>query len=151
MGMKSTNPSDLIAVAGVVSPDALAAGDHSTGWINMAEFTQIMAVIQSGVLGASATLDAKLEQATDGAGTGVKDITGAAIAQLVKASNDNDQAVIEMSAEALDVDNSFTHARLTLTVGTATSDAGAVVLGCSPRFGPAKNYDLASVQEIVSV
>jgi hypothetical protein len=39
-----------------------------------------------GVLGASATVDAKLQQATDNSGTGVKDVTGKAITQLVKAT-----------------------------------------------------------------
>jgi hypothetical protein len=37
-----------------------------------------IAVIKTGVLGASATVDAKLQQATDSSGTGVKDITGKA-------------------------------------------------------------------------
>ena len=51
-----------------------------------AKFAEIMALIQTGVLGAAATLDAKLQQATDAAGTGAKDITGKAIVQIVKAT-----------------------------------------------------------------
>jgi len=36
-----------------------------------------------------------------------------------------------------------------LTVATATSDVGAVILGLDPRYAPASDFDLASVDEIV--
>lgn len=149
--MKSQLPSDRVAVVGVIDPDANGAATYTSAWVAMADFQSIMAVIQTGTLGASATVDAKLEQASDSSGTGAKDVTGSAITQLVKASNDDDQAVIQCNAEDLDLVNSFTHVRLSMTVGTATSDCGAIVLGLDPRYGPASDYDLASVQEIVTV
>jgi len=71
----SINPNILsshhAALVGVIDPDATAASVVSTGWINMANFERLMAIIFAGTLGASATVDAKLEQATDGAGAGV--------------------------------------------------------------------------------
>ncbi len=149
--MKVLNPSDRAAIAGVVDPDAIAAGTVTTGWIAMATFEKVMAVIMAGTLGASATLDAKLEQAQDGSGTGAKDITGKAITQLTQAGSDSDkQAIINLTAEELDVTNGFTHVRLSMTVGVATSDAGAVVLGFDARYQPASDNDLASVDEIVT-
>jgi hypothetical protein len=57
----------------------------------MKDAKRLMAIIL-GVLGAAATVDAKLQQATDTSGTGAKDISGKAITQLVKASNDNNEA-----------------------------------------------------------
>jgi hypothetical protein len=42
-----------------------------------------------------------------------------------------------------------THFRLRVTIGTATSDMGAVVLGFVPRNAPAHQSDLTSVDEIV--
>ncbi len=138
--MENTNvlPSAKAVLAGAIDPDAYAAGAVSSGWVSMADFGAIQAVVMAGTLGASATLDAKLEQATDGSGTGVKDVTGKAITQLTKAGSDDDkQAIINCYAEDLDVNNSFTHVRLTLTVGTATSDAGALVLGHNARYQPA--------------
>ena len=108
-----------------------------------------MAIIMAGTLGASATLDAKLEQATDGSGTGVKDITGKVITQMLKATNDDDQAVINIKQQDLDIGNDFTHFRLTATVGTATSDFGAVVMGSAFRQGDGSDNDLASVVEVV--
>jgi hypothetical protein len=142
----NAKPNTEATLVGIIDPDAYAAGAYSTGWVDMRKFNAIQAVVMAGTLGASATLDAKLEQASDGSGTGVKDITGKAITQLVKASNDDDQAIILLRDDELDVANSFTHARLTMTVGTATSDAGAVVLGHYARYTPAA---LASVVEVV--
>lgn len=152
MAQKTVRPSDRAAVVGVIDPDAYGTGTETTGWIDMASFNEIMAVVMAGTLGASATLDAKIEQAQDASGTGVKDVAGAAITQLTKAGSDDDkQAIINLWAEDLDVDNDFTHVRLSMTVGTAASDAGAVVLGMCERYGPASDGDLASVAEIVAL
>ena len=152
MGIVNPNllPSQQAAVVGAIDPDANAAGTITTGWIDMSQFEAIMAVVMAGIMGTSATIDAKMEQATDSSGTGAKDVTGKAITQLVKASNDDNQAIINCNAQELDIDNDFTHVRLSMTVGTATSDSGAVVLGFYPSYGPASDNDLASVAEIVS-
>lgn len=141
--------SEAAAVVGVVSPDALATGAISTAWIPVNNFENFQAIVLAGVLGASATLAGKLEQATDAAGAGAKDITGKAITTLVKATDDNKQAVINLKPSELDKDNDFSHFRLTLTVGTAISDGGAVVMGQDPIFAPASDNDLASVAQIV--
>ena len=144
-------PSQAVAVVGVIDPDAYVASTVTTAWIAMKDFSAIQAIVMAGILGASATLDAKLEQATDSSGTGVKDITGKAITQLTKAGSDDDkQAIINLRAEELDVANNFDYARLSMTVATATSDAGAVVMGHNPSYGPASDNDLTSVDEIVA-
>ncbi|WP_300535738.1 hypothetical protein [uncultured Mameliella sp.] len=149
--MKMLNPSDLAAVVGVIDPDANSAATYTTDWIDMSTFQMVMGIVMAGTLGASATLDAKFEQATDSGGSGVKDISGTDITQLTKAGSDDDkQVVINLHADDLDLANDFTHARLSMTVGTATSDAGAVVLGMSPRYAPASDNDAATVDEIVT-
>ena len=146
----NTLPSEVAALVGVIGPVSQGAGAVSTGWVDMALFDQLMAVVNAGVLGAAATLDAKFEQAQDGAGTGVKDVTGKAITQFVKASNDDDQAIINLRAEELDVQGGFSFARATLTVGAAASLVSCIVLGFGASYGPASDNDLASVQEIVN-
>jgi len=147
----TTLPTEEAGIAGVIDPDAYSTGTQTTGWINMADFEAIMAIVAAGTLGASATIDAKLEQATDSSGTSAKDVSGKSITQLSKGSPDGSdkQALINMRREELDVQNGFTHVRLSLTVGTASSDAGAVVLGYMPRHGPASDQDISSVAEIV--
>lgn len=150
-------PSEAAAVAAVIDPDVTAAGTVVTGWVSMAEFGAIMAIVMAGTLGSNATVDAKLEQATDSSGTGAKDVTDTAgdtveIEQLTEAGTDSDkQAVINCKADDLDVNNGFDHVRLSITVGTATSDAAGLVIGMSPRHAPASDYDASTVDEIVSI
>ncbi len=148
---QNTLPSERAALLATIDPDALAAGAHNSDWFDMSKFGTAMALVKVGQLGASATVDAKLEQAQDGSGTGAKDITGKAITQLTQAGGDDDkQAIINLRAEELDVNNGFTHGRLVITVATATSDADGSVLGFDPSYAPANKFDLASVDEIVN-
>lgn len=144
-------PSERAAIVGVIDPDVTAAGAVSTGWVAAKDFLNFMAIVFAGTLGSSATLDAKIEQATDSSGTGAKDVTGKAITQMTQAGTDSDkQAVINVKQADLDIANSFTHLRLTVTVATASSDAGAVLLGFDPTYGSASDYDAATVDEIVA-
>lgn len=143
--------SEKVAVLGTVDPDALTAAAHSSDYVDLTKFEQVMAIAMAGALGSSATFDAKLRQATDSSGTSVKDITGKSITQLTQASPDDSdkQAVINCRAEELDTDNGFTHVSLVITVAVATSDGGGVLVGLNPRHAPASDNDLASVDEIV--
>ena len=148
--MNNALPSERAAVVGNIDPDANAAGTYTTGWVAAKNFHSFLAIIQAGDLGSSATIDAKLQQATSAAGAGAKDITGKAITQLTQAgTDDNKQALINLRTDELDVDNSFAFVRLSMTVATATSDAGAVLLGFDSRFGPASDFDATTVDEIV--
>ena len=142
-------PSERFAVAAVVAPGARAAGAGNSGWVDTALYSRLAAVISTGVLGASATIDAKWQQASDSSGTGVTDITQGQLAQIVKASGDNKQAVMNLDVNRL-TDRTKRFVRLVLTVGVATSDAGAVVLGVDPRHAPASDNDPATVVQVVS-
>ncbi|MCP4304726.1 MAG: hypothetical protein GY788_07585 [bacterium] len=142
--------SEQAAVVATIDPDVLTAAAYSSDYVDMGKFAQILAIAMAGTLGTDATFDAKLVQATDSSGTGVKDISGKAITQLTEAGTDADkQALINCRAEELDTDNGFNHAALVITVAVATSDGGGVVLGMNPRHAPASDNDLASVDEIV--
>lgn len=149
MSQINLKPSQRVGIVGAVAPVSQAAGAVSTGWIDATTFHNFLAVIMSGVLGASATLDAKLQQATDNSGTSVKDVTGKSITQFVKASNDGNQATIDLKQEDLDFNNGFKFFRLTLTVGTAASLVSALVLGHDPRYGVATDNDAATVVQSV--
>lgn len=148
--MQNALPSERVAVLAVIDPDANAAGAITSAYGDLTKFGTAMAVIMAGTLGTSGTLDAKLVQATDSAGTGSKDISGKAITQLTQAGTDSDkQAVINVRAEDLDIANGFTHVAITMTTATATSDSGAILLGLDPRSAPASDNDASSVDEIV--
>jgi hypothetical protein len=141
--------SDRAGILATLDPASVAASTVLTSWVPVAKWHSVAAILQTGVLGASATVDAKLRQAQDSSGTGAKDITGKAITQLVKASHDNKQAIIEAKADDLDQAGGFTHVALSVTVGTAASILGAVLFGHNARYLPGSDFDSANVVQIV--
>lgn len=144
-------PSEQSAVLACIDPDAYAANTYTTGWVSLAEWDYVQAIVMAGDLGSSATLDAKLTAATDSSGTGPTDVTGAAITQLTQAGTDsNKQALINLRTDSL-AGQGFTHLQLSMTVGTATSDAGALLMGFGPKYAPASNSDATTVDSIATV
>lgn len=141
--------SELLSVLATIDPAAQAPGTITTGWIAVANHHGLLALIQTGVLGTSATVDAKLQQAADSTGTSAKDITGKAITQIVKASGDNKQALINVRPEDLDTVNGFGFVRLSVTVGVAASQTAAQVLGINGRELPAGTANQAAVVQVV--
>ncbi len=141
---------ELLSTLGTIDPVSQAAGTITTGWLSAAYHERFMATLQTGVMGAGGTIDAKLQQATDNAGTGAKDIAGKSIAQIVKASGDNKQALINLRAEELDLANNFTFFRLSITVGTAASLLSAQVQGGVPKSAPASAFNQAGVVQNIA-
>lgn len=141
---------ELLSALATIDPVAQAAGTITTGWISAANHERFLATVQTGLMGAAGTLDAKLQQATDSAGTGVKDVTGKAIVQVLKAAGDNKQALINLRAEELDMANSFTFFRLSVTVGTATSLISAVVQAGVAKNAPASGLNQAGVVQNIA-
>lgn len=131
--------SDGLAILSTIDPQSAAVGTVTSAWFSVRDYHRFLALIATGTLGAAATLDAKLQQAQDNAGTGAKDITGRAIVQIVKASGDNKQALIDLNSSDLDTNNGFGFVRLSLTVGVAASQVAAYLLGGTPEFSPPRN------------
>lgn len=141
--------SEQAAVLATFDPISQGAATVTTGWVSAATFERFQVLIQTGVMGASATLDAKLQQATDSGGTGAKDITGKAITQIVKATGDNKQAIINLRAPELDTANGFNYFRLSMTVGTAASLIAASIIGGVTKNMPASALNQAGVAQVV--
>ena len=142
-------PSEGLAVLATYDPASVAASTVTTGWVDQSVFFALAVILQTGVLGASATVDAKLQQATDSSGTGAKDITGKAITQIVKATGDNKQAIIQMKEADLDTENNFRYVRLSITVGTAASIVGATLRGFLSRDQSAATYNQAANVQVI--
>lgn len=140
---------ERIAVLATLDPASVAAGTVVTAFVSAANFHSFSALIQTGVLGAAATLDVKFRQAQDAAGTGAKDITGKAIAQILKAAGDNKQASIEIRSDDLDGNNGFSYIGLSATVGVAASIFGAQLVGSNGRYLPASAFNQAAVVQVV--
>ena len=145
----NSKASEMLAILATIDPASQAAGPVSTGWVSVANHLGFLAVVQTGVLGTAATVDAKLQQALDATGTGAKDITGRAIIQIVKATGDNKQALINVKPEDLDTVNGFGFVRVTVTVGAAASVTSAQLIGVNPRFAPADAANQAAVVQVI--
>ena len=141
--------SELLAILATLDPSSQATGTATTGWISVANHHGLLAIVQTGVMGTGATLDAKVQQAQDASGTAAKDIAGKSITQIVKASGDNKQALINVKPEELDTVNGFGFVRLSVTVGVAASQTAAQVLGINGRELPANTANQAAVVQIV--
>lgn len=143
-------PSDKATLLAKLDPVSQGAATVTTSWVKASDFHQHLFELLVGVLGASATVDAKVRQATDGSGTGAKDVTGTAITQLTQAGTDANKAVdINVRADALDVANGFDYICLSVTVATAACLIAATHKGFSPRYGIASH--IAAMDEVVSV
>jgi hypothetical protein len=137
-----------LAVVGYLPPQSLGTGTNTTITnIDLKKYHRLLVVIQTGSLGTSATVDAKLREAKTSGGT-YQDISGKSITQLVKASNDNNLATIEVRADELDAGYEFV--QLSLTVGTAASQVAALALAGEANHKPANAGNLASVVQQVA-
>lgn len=142
------------AILDTIDPASKNAGAYSTSWISAAVFEAYQAALSVGVMGALATVDMKLEQATDAAGTGVKDVTSKSITQLTAVASptvdaNNRQATIDCRQEELDIANGFNYVRATVTVGVAATILQLTLRGFAPTYGPANTYADPSVAQQV--
>lgn len=142
--------SEQLAILATLDPSNQSAGAANTSWLPLSNYHSLLAVIETGALANGSTVDAKLQQATDGNGTGAKDITGKAITQLTQAANGaSRQALINLRPEELDVNAGFTYVRLVVTVGTAAAFTSAQLLGMNPRYEPADGANQSAVAQVV--
>src|SRR5258708_2927773 len=125
----NAKPSEHLAVLTTFDPVSQGAGTVVTAWVPMKNFFAMVAIVGVGVMTATGTVDAKLRQATDNAGTGAKDITGKAITQLLAAGGNNRQAIINVKAADLDTEGGFGFVALSITVATASSLINPTLLG----------------------
>jgi hypothetical protein len=141
-------PAEVAAVVAALDPASLTANTYYTDWVLADDFEQYMGVVLVGAIASTGTCDIALSQATDGSGTGAKDIVAAT--QLTQAGTDsNKQVVLQCRADQLDLAGGFRYIAVEVVTATAATIGGAALIGFNPKYGPAKDYDIASVDEIV--
>ena len=142
--------SEMLGVVATIDPDANTAAAYIGDEIDMSKWTRVLFIIQTGVLGTSATVDFIVNGgASSNAGSHATAVTGKLITQLVKASNDDDQVLLEVTAEECAAQG-LNFIEGTMTVGTATSDCSMVAIGLRGDYSDVTDHDLASVVEIVA-
>jgi hypothetical protein len=139
----SSNATDLVSVQGIIEPVAGAA-TYVTSYFYAGDANAWLALISVGTAGTST--NAKIEQASDSSGTGVKDLTGAAITEI---DGNGESAMIQFKPGDLDTANDFTHVRLSITtVGATNVTGGALLATCVARAPLAAG---AKIDETVTV
>jgi hypothetical protein len=144
----NASAAEQVGLLAVVDPVSQAAGPNATVWVPTANYHQFLAIVQTGVLGAGATIDAKVQQAKDSTGLNAKDISGESITQIPKVSGDNKQVMISVRSESLDQTNGYDHIGIVLGVGVAPSIVSAVLLGIGPRYLPPLGNTTSLVQSV---
>ena len=145
----NAKPSELISILATIDPVSQGVGTVLTAYVPVKNHHTFLALVDVGVFGASATVDAKLRQAQDASGTGVKDITGKAITQLLAAGGNNRQVELNMKTADLDTENGFAFICLSVTVGTAATLISAALFGTNPRFADGAALNQAGVAQVV--
>lgn len=143
-----TKPSERAAIVATIDPASLTANTYVSDWVDASKFDNLMAVILLGAITANGTFNAKLIQSKAADGSNSIDVPSKSVTQLTAAGTDsNKQALINLRGDELT--EGYRYVALSITTATAATIAGAAILGFNPNYGPASDYDLASVDEIV--
>ncbi|MEF8724008.1 MAG: hypothetical protein V5B30_15915 [Candidatus Accumulibacter delftensis] len=103
----NTKGSETLSILATIDPACQAAGTVTAAWGSVANLHAFLAVVETGVLGAAATLD-KIQQ-----------------------------AAIKLRLANLDSNNGFALLRLSLTVELAASIVAGKLIGVHPRHATA--------------
>ena len=144
------DPSARVGIAGVIPAQQAAPGVVNSGFVDMRNFYAVLASLNVGVIGAAGTVDAKIEQAKDADGAGVKPVPGLAVVQLAKAGGDNRQAGINVRQEDLDKNGGFRFVRVSVTVGGAATFLSATLTGFDARYGAGNANQLGTAAPAIS-
>lgn len=130
-----------------IHPASRTSDVATFGWKSMRDYHKAVAIVDVGAAAANATIDLKLTQAKDDAGTSAKAITGKAITTLGD-GDDNKFAVIELDSSELDVDGEFDYINGELSLGGAAAVlCSAMLIRYQPRFKP---VDDSNIEEVVA-
>ena len=136
------------AVVATIDPDAYDAAAYTTDGVDMDVFPQVQFIVMVGEMQTGSTVDFAIWRSTDNSTFVVMSPTKG-ITQLTQAGTDADKQVV-VHVDAAELGDGYRYCRGLLTIGTAASDAAVVAIADHSRYKPATDYDLASVDEIVT-
>lgn len=139
-----------IAADGIHSASQSAA-EHLTAAVDLAVFPQVLFIVDSGTLGASGTLDFQVKASNASGGTYTA-VSGTAITQLVVASNNNQYALVLVTAEKINaLGLGYRYVKGSLVPGTAAANSAVIVLGACTNYEPASLQDATSVVQTLAL
>jgi len=136
------------AVVATIDPDAYTAATYTTDGVDMDVFPQCIFIVMVGDMETGSTVDFSIRRSTDNS-TFVAMSPAKAITQLTAAGTDDDKQVV-VHVDAAELGDGYRYCLGSLVVADAASDAAVVAIADHSRYKPATDYDLASVDEIVT-
>lgn len=119
----------------IAENDILVPGVYDTAWTSMQNYHRGTLILNVVTMGAGATLDVSLRQATTAAGAGAAAIAGKAFTQLTQAGGDADSdCCMELRTEELNVTAGYDFVGIRLTVTVDTVIVSYRYYGRVPRF-----------------
>lgn len=147
--------SEGLALVSSISPSVASANTYTSDVVDMSKFRRAICVVLTGAYGASgATFDVTLYANTANSASGGTAITGKSFTDATfsgSAAGQNKEGIIEVTAEQMEAalaGGRYLYA--SATVATNTVAFGLAILAGEARYGPASDYDLSTVAEIVS-
>lgn len=124
------------ALLAVIDPQTINSTPKTSPWVDSGGVHELFAELLLGDM-ANETVDFKIEQATDNAGTGAKDLKAATQRAASLTANDLKQVQISVDAARLDIANGFRFVRIRAVTGGVTGGPGAATLRGWSRQQPA--------------
>lgn len=141
---------ERVAVAAVIDAQLANNTTLTSGYADYTKFARVLFILDVGAT--DTTVDFKLRAAKDTSGTGLADVTNAAITQI-SATGDNHQVLIELTGEALHsiMGQGFNYVKGSVTIGSGTTGANVcmIALGGDGRYESAKDYQVSTVNQTV--
>ena len=146
------NLSQSLAVAADgIHAASQSASEKLTGAVDLLKFKRAYFLIDTGTMGSSATLDFTVKASATSGGSYTA-VSGSAITQLVKATDDNKYAIVEVSSEKiLAAGSTYRYIKGSLTPGTAACTSAVIVLGSLVNYEPASQYNATTVAQTVAL
>lgn len=140
--MNHTIKEHLGLAATPLHPGSVAPGTADTGGIDMQKFRRVAFVMDVGAFGASATVDAKLQESVDNAVFTDVAGTGVSITQMLQAGGNNKLVTLECRDDQL----TKRYVRCRVTVGTAATTLCCIPVALEPKTEP-QTQDIAAVTQ----
>ena len=127
---------------------SLTAGSYDTTAIDMGSFRQVAFLIDTGTLGASATVDFQLTGCATSGGSFTA-ISGTSITQATASSK---YVVVSITSDKLtSLGLGYRYIKGHLTIGTATSVCAVAVIASDAHFEPTSGLNAASVLQVLQL
>jgi len=126
-----------------IPPTTAGTGDSTSDAINMAFLEAIEFILQTGTIVAGGTVDMRIEEGTDATTFN----TSTPLTTITQLTDTDDDKEVKLEVRGIALSQGYSWLRAIVTRTTSNSNVSMVAIGSKADYGPASDYDLASVKE----